>query len=224
MASLLKKYPFDDGTDELRITTAIKKFILAEIDCNNYNRRGFKQFSGSEDTDVRAIYQLARHWIQEVIGNELPDEEILTLRSRHGPGASTNTKQGHTSKYFKYLEWPYDVTLDCRQHAINAISADWRWLGALEDDYRRRYGISPTLILDRQVFWDNVLNVVPGNRITFVPKSYETHRTIAIEPTMNLYLQLGVDGYFRRRLKRWMVDFMTKHVIKGSHVRVVNRT
>jgi hypothetical protein len=56
------------------------------------------------------------------------------------------------------------------------------------------------------MFWSNVLNVVPGNKITFVPKSYETHRTIAIEPTMNLYLQLGVDGFFRSRLKRWSID------------------
>lgn len=207
MGALLKKYPFpDEGSEDLRINTAIKKFIKAEIGCSNYNRRGYKGFSEATDAYGKAVFVQARHWIQEVIGNELPDQGTLTLRSRHGPGASTNTKQGNTSAYFKYLEWPYDVTSACRDYAIAAISADERWLGALEDDYRRRYRISPTLILDRQVFWDKVLNVVPGNKITFVPKSYEEHRTIAIEPTMNLYLQLGVDGFMRRRLKRWLID------------------
>jgi len=48
--------------------------------------------------------------------------------------------------------------------------------------------------------------VVDGNRITFVPKNALTERSIAIEPAMNLMLQLGVDGYIRTRLKRWGID------------------
>jgi hypothetical protein len=55
-------------------------------------------------------------------------------------------------------------------------------------------------------FWSDVLKVVPGNRITFVPKNGRIDRSIAIEPCMNLYLQLGIDGFIRRRLKRWGVD------------------
>lgn len=206
LASLLKKFPFPEGTDKSRANSAIKKFITAEISCRNYNTFGYKSLAESGDAYWHAIFTEARHWIQLVIGNELPDQQELTLRSRHGPGASSNTQNGNTSAYFKYAEWPYDVTTMCREHAIAAISADERWLGSLEDSYRESQGIAKTRILNWDVFWDNVLNVVPGNKIAFVPKSYETFRTIAIEPTMNLYLQLGVDGYIRKRLKRWLID------------------
>jgi hypothetical protein len=61
--------------------------------------------------------------------------------------------------------------------------------------------------LNLNQFWNEVLKVVPGSRITTVPKSYKTDRTIAIEPTMNVFLQLGVDGIIRRRLRsRWNYD------------------
>jgi hypothetical protein len=83
---------------------------------------------------------------------------------------------------------------------------DERWLGALEDSYRDKFGIAKHEILNQQAFWSTVLKVVPGNTITFVPKNSQTDRSIAIEPSLNLYLQLGVDGYIRRRLKRWGVD------------------
>jgi hypothetical protein len=57
-----------------------------------------------------------------------------------------------------------------------------------------------------KVFWSKVIKIVDGNRITFVPKDAQKERTIAIEPTLNLYLQLGVDGFIRKRLKRFGVN------------------
>jgi hypothetical protein len=67
-------------------------------------------------------------------------------------------------------------------------------------------------------FWDDVFEVVDGNRIGFVPKSSVIDRTIAIEPLMNLRLQLGVDGFIRRRLKRHDIDLddQTKNQILAS--------
>jgi hypothetical protein len=117
-----------------------------------------------------------------------------------------DTKEGHVSAYFKYSEWPYSCTLDAYQEARNAIQGDERWIGALEDSYRERYQIPRHVLLNLDLFWSTVINIVPGNRITFVPKDARTERSIAIEPSLNLYLQLGVDGYIRRRLKRWGVD------------------
>lgn len=206
LVSLLKKFPFPEGSDNSRTMSALKKFIKAEISCRNYNVSGYKNFSHGEQIHVKAIFSLAREWIQKVIGIELPDKQKLTLRSRHGPGATTSTINGNTSSYFKYSEWPYDVTSACREFAIATIQSDVRWMGALEDDYRRKMGIPTYSILNWTTFWDQVLNLVPGNKIAFVPKSFETHRTIAIEPTLNLYLQLGVDGYIRNRLKAWLID------------------
>lgn len=48
--------------------------------------------------------------------------------------------------------------------------------------------------------------LVPGNRITTVPKSRKTNRTIAIEPQMNMYIQKGIGAMIRRRLKSVGID------------------
>jgi hypothetical protein len=205
LASLLRKFQFQTDKGK-RQATATKKFIDAELACAAYNRKGYKSLvCGATDYDVN-VFTYARNWIRNVLGDEFPSPEALTLWSRHGPGASSNTRKGRTSKYFKYAEWPYDCTFQALDEAKSLIQRDERWIGALEDDYRVRNNVPKHLILNQKVFWEKVLNVVEGNRITFVPKDAQTERTIAIEPTMNLMLQLGVDGYIRRRLKRWDID------------------
>lgn len=205
LAALLKKFQF--GTErEARVQAAIKKFKATEDLCGAYNREGYKALSVAEfDWEVNA-FTYARAFLQKLLGFDLPDLNVMTEWSRHGPGATCDTKGGHVSSYFKYEKWPYQCTASAYRYARWVITHDERWLGALEDDYRARFKIPKWAILDRRVFWDSVLEVVKGNRITFVPKNAKIERSIAIEPTLNLYLQLGVDGFIRRRLKRWGVD------------------
>lgn len=45
-----------------------------------------------------------------------------------------------------------------------------------------------------------------ANRITFVPKNYKTHRTIACEPTGNLPFQLAFDTYVKGALRPFGID------------------
>ena len=49
-------------------------------------------------------------------------------------------------------------------------------------------------------------DIVPGNSITTVPKSSKTDRVIAIEPLLNMFVQKGIGGMIRRRLKRVGID------------------
>jgi hypothetical protein len=46
------------------------------------------------------------------------------------------------------------------------------------------------------------LDLVPGNKVAFVPKTAVVHRTIAIEPLVNIYAQLGLGAVMRRKLLR----------------------
>lgn len=62
---------------------------------------------------------------------------------------------------------------------------------------------------------------VPGCRFTFVDKTVEEKRTIAIEPSCNVSLQLALHRYFAARLKRFGIDLadQTKNrrlALKGS--------
>jgi hypothetical protein len=51
-----------------------------------------------------------------------------------------------------------------------------------------------------------LLDIVPGNRVTTVPKNAKTDRTIAIEPDMNMYIQKGIGSLIRDRLVRVGID------------------
>lgn len=48
--------------------------------------------------------------------------------------------------------------------------------------------------------------IVEGNRFTTVPKTAKTDRGICIEPTLNIYTQLGVGRMLRKRLRSFGVD------------------
>jgi hypothetical protein len=202
VASVFSKYE-ELGNESQKEEAALKVFFKAEILNRHFNMHGYKGLSSRTSMALNNAFMYARAWISKVIGQTLPGFEELTLRGRHGPGATTCTVGGNTHAYFKYAEYPYSCTRRALPYAVAAIQQDERWLGALEDEYRKDHKVDPTCILNQSVFWDRVMFPVEGNRITFVPKSYKTHRTIAIEPTMNLFLQLGVDGFIRKRLKRW---------------------
>jgi len=68
--------------------------------------------------------------------------------------------------------------------------------------------IADYLIKESPLWSENVqsFKLVRGNRITTVPKSRKTNRTIAIEPQMNMYVQKGIGSIIRRRLKSVGVD------------------
>jgi hypothetical protein len=61
-------------------------------------------------------------------------------------------------------------------------------------------------VLSRGGTPDDLVDVVPGNTVITVPKNYKTDRTIAKEPCMNIYIQKGIGGVIRRRLKSVGID------------------
>lgn len=202
LAALLKKFSGSDD-DELAETHAKTKFILAEAACSSYNRGGYKKLLELENKPL-LIYM--RRFIHRVIG-EMPLGSGILKWAKHGPGANLDTLDtGIVDSLKKYESWPYSVTQDCYPYAKFMIETDQRWIGALQDDYRRRYKIPKHYPLNLEIFWERVLRIVGHNEIRFVPKTRLTKRSIAIEPALNLMLQLAVDGYIRSRLKRFGID------------------
>jgi hypothetical protein len=204
IVALLKKFQFDDPNFDRR-AAAIEKFLAAERQCSAANDVLLPKLRRTQNDDILSVFTLARGFIARVLG-QIPDWDDVSRDCRHGPGATLSTSRGFNSSYFKYGDWPYDVTKAALPYAIGALLQDERWRGALEDDYRNVMEIPKHFIIDQQVFLKNVFHVVSGNFVTFVPKDVRQERTIAIEPTINLYLQLGVDGSLRRRLKAYGVD------------------
>jgi hypothetical protein len=205
LSNVLAKFRFPTEK-EARVANAKQKFLSAEAACTDFNTFGYKKLVSEEEDWAIDAFTYARSFLSKLLGETLPAASVMTERSRHGPGASLDTVRGFCSSYHKFAQWPYTCTDAAFRYARFVIETDQRWFGALQDSYRERFEIPKHLPLDMRVFWNDVVHIVDGNRITFVPKNALTERSIAIEPTLNLFLQLGVDGYIRRRLKRWGVD------------------
>lgn len=205
LCSVIAKYQFP-SKDRVQILrdAAINKMLAAEERCSTFNRIGWKLWQ-SPDKSTQDTLRYMREFIEYTIGY-FPDWEAVTKRSRHGPGSDTMTSAGSCSAYDKYVEWPYAVTRSAVGFARRLICEDERWYGALEDSYRRRNSIEKWSLLDLNEFWSAVLVNNQDNRITTVRKNGLTDRSIAIENRLNLMLQLGVDGFIRKRLKRWKID------------------
>lgn len=125
-----------------------------------------------------------RQKIASILG-DLDIEEILEL-SGWGPGV-TLTRTGReatvTNKFRQYVE----LTPALGIHLKPCMGA-----------------ISPR--------WQPHFKYFEGNRVITVPKNAKTNRVIAVEPSMNLFLQKGVGSAIRKRLKRCGVDLRDQTV------------
>lgn len=202
LSNILKKFLFS-GSAVSRRETAIKKFFVAEAQCAGFNRYGWKKLAASDDPEIVDMFTYSRSFIKRILGEA--DRDLMMVGSRHGPGASLGVSL-RTDGYHKYSSWPYTVSCLCTWYAKHAVLTDERWHGAIEDSYRSTFGVPKNLILNQQTMFNRIFDVTDYNRVTTVPKNATTDRGIAIEPTMNLYLQLGIDSYIKDRLLAVHVD------------------
>lgn len=206
LGAYLKKFPFK-GIDTKR--PALEKFFQAERLCNLYNTENYLAIQRLDNIGHwlygNCIAEI-RHDIEKLIGT-MPDLTRIGECAGHGPGTSLGKhyRHGNTTSYFKWSLLPYSVTESALPMAKEIIGSDPRWIGALDLWYRNRCDnyFAP---IDLDDFWSRVFKTVPGSRITTVPKTALTDRTIAIEPLLNVYLQLGVDKVFKNALRsKWAV-------------------
>lgn len=206
IGALLKKYPpeVSSGTK----LAAYNTFLEGEKFCKLYNEENYKLLTSLDSRHPLFFGVIAeiRKDIQQVLGNS-PDLGYIYRQSMHGPGSSIGDyREGRVTPFYKWSTLPYSVTRGCLPYAKELILSDPRWIGALDDWYRKKtnnlYGY-----IDMEDFWNTIFKCTDENRITTVPKSAKTDRTIAIEPVLNVFIQLGVDRLIRRRLRRiWGYD------------------
>lgn len=98
----------------------------------------------------------------------------------HVTSGATSTQPRSKSQPYKKMRKRYDCTVGCAP-MLEALS-------------KHLTGVKVETAL------------VNANRIVLVPKDYKTHRTIACEPIGNLPFQHAVDGYLKKRMKRFGLD------------------
>lgn len=184
-AQLVSKFPnWDTGVD--RAAVALANFLQAEERCrvtNEFLRHAFAGGAYHSKTLSAILYGA-----QRLIGNLL-SEFSWEEASRHfgfGPGSSISLPRSKGDAYYKFGNTKPTTTEDNFDAAASAICSCPSWLLHV-------------------LFADSVpgdLVIVPGNKVSTVPKNAKTDRVIATEPDMNMYIQKGIGAMIRKRLKR----------------------
>lgn len=204
---LLSKFQhFNIGVDRAKV--AIQKFLQSELACAETNKRVrlFDRDLGKSDPDAYWILHLARRKIEGVLGTF--NWDAAHDHMGFSQGASLDIRRARSDAYYKFGCKNPTVTEDCSVLAACVISQVPSWSSTISTD-------TSVTGLQRQ------LTLVRYNAVTTVPKDAKQDRVIAKEPTMNMFVQRGIGGAIRARLRRVGVDLNTQTrnqemALKGS--------
>lgn len=189
--ALLKKNVDLPGTSARgRTEAAMATFRKSEKICweTNLRLRYFRNHPSRMSYDMQRVLGLAQSISSDIFG---PMKRIvfhkICEQSGFGPGFNFgSTEQEHRHLYFK-VAGPHTVTSEALPYAKVLLNYSDNWKQSLIDE-------------------GCTYDVVRGNRVTSVPKTAVTDRTIAIEPSLNVFIQKGVDSFLKGRLRHFGVD------------------
>jgi hypothetical protein len=191
VSALLRKTE-DLPTTFDRRSKAVENFWSGERDCARANARLYpfvEEFRwgsipiGTSDAAVLKFFQTVRSKVKEVLGH---CPSIQKVEGRFGPGASFGDRGQMTTVPDKMSSHP---TLTWNAWGSLFPWARTAWANACYTAYSKR-----------------VPQLIDGNRFSAVPKDCQKNRGIAIEPSINLFYQLGYGSVIRRRLLRLGID------------------
>lgn len=156
---------------------ALDAFYASEDSCRRVNDKLISTLTGG----LPPLIERARSIIHKVLGPlTREDLDFVEASFRFGPGATTG------------VPGTGSVVSDKFDEEIHLTQS-------LVPYYKAILG---------QTWWESKTRpvVVEGNRFTSVPKNAKTNRGICVEPTLNIFVQLGIGQLLRRRLKRLGID------------------
>lgn len=201
LSAVIRKYPYPDKvlvSDPREAAT--NTFRAAEHKCSRVNRR-FSCYSNLRSPHEQSL-SVARSWIDYTLGPIRPS--FVYDLCDFGPGASIGIHGSVTNSARKLLSREWSVSPSAFHYAYASMGRDAHIWELLTEQPGTPY-FSYDIDLYRSRFNEKA-SMVNNNKITFVPKTARTERTIAIEPLLNGYLQKGIDLFMRKRLKRIGID------------------
>lgn len=185
-----KKYADLDLGFDLK-AKAVKSFYDNEASCYRSNERlgpfVARAVISTNDMRVLNFIDSVRKVIKSILG-PIPN----SLRGRFGPGSTFGDIGNHATLPDKMSSHPSTT-----REAYETVSSFW------EETAWARYGCNNLNRFSSPRF---APETVRGNRFTAVPKDALKHRGICIEPSINLYYQLGVGEKIRSALQRVGLD------------------
>lgn len=185
---------------------ALDSWKAAELQCKSTNARFRGNLTSLSSETHRVLHSAARK-ISSLLGSLRYD---VLCNSEWSPGATFDLQRGAglDNKMFSDLT----VTPEALPFARAYLEWDYHWFWGLTDSFPD----GPYCVLDTN------FTLVPGAKFATVPKNAKTDRCIAIEPTMNVFLQKSVGKFIRRRLRRVGVDLDDQAVNQHLAARAVS--
>lgn len=202
LCALVKKYPFDWQEIALKVSpseAARETFRVAEERCRKTNYR-LRECRSRFD---RYLHH-ASEWILRCIGDS-PDLQAVYSECRFTSGSSIGTHGSRTHLAAK-LDGPWTVTPGCVPYALASVLTDEQLflnLVGQSDPFGSPVSYDRGVAVREAI---SRLSVVRHNKVSFVPKTAKTDRSIAVEPLLNSYIQKGIDSVLRKKLRRFGVD------------------
>lgn len=164
-------------SDEERAAAAVKKWFEGEANCYKTNQRLYPFLRGS---NLVRDERIAHHvdGVRKIVGELIGFRPPPLVEGRFGPGAT-------------YADRGYQVSVPHKITSSPTLTSDACWY--LVQFYGTAWGASTAARNLGPTF-------VRGNRFTTVPKTSLTDRSIAIEPSINVFFQLGYGRALRERL------------------------
>jgi hypothetical protein len=190
-AKLLAKYPGLPTGINTKLT-AEKTFIDCERHCREINsdiiQYGFFQrLNNRNGSEERAVIHSAIRKISNILGDA---PELVDLKCSFGPGLNVGLSNNNTSLHDKLMARPSVTSaLDAQLSLSGQLHPAW---DSIHCENSSIPSVPFTLLSQRQV--------VPGSRLSFVPKNAKTDRPICVEPLINGYYQSGIGSAIRTRL------------------------
>lgn len=186
--SLLKKYRY--ASNDRRDATALLKFLEVNNRCEKWELQ--LKDSWEETLYGHLRVEIEKFWNKDATheAGYLPWRKAPLVEHPYdllkygelGPGANIRGRGGDF--YTKLFDSPLSCTSDyLYQWYRRYVRSFSEWSNA-EETRRANYGN----------------HVAVGNRLDFVPKNDETSRTICVEPTLNMFFQLGLGHHLELRL------------------------
>ncbi len=198
---LIKKFPWPaDLLDLQPEERAINTFLTSERRCGRINRKFVLLARDRSRDSLKREGLIARNAIRRIVGST-PNYKAWSSQCDFGPGASIGVHGNATNYLAKISAKRWTVSPGAIHHGFLGITRNFHLLETLfpKDE---KTGLYCYDLQEAFASYISRISVVTNNKISFVPKTAKTFRSIAIEPLLNGFVQKGIDSYLRSRLER----------------------
>lgn len=181
--ALWRKESNGDVSSRLKHEASISFSLCEELNASTNMR--FRK--GTHTRFIRGVLTRATHLVHNLLPPITEDvmDQVLS-GCNFGPGSVFHAKTPFDKSILRKIGGPQSITPAARELLPSLKESFPRWFNVLEDGCQ--------------------LVTVQGNRIAYVPKDISKCRTIAVEPSLNVFIQKGIGSYLERRLWGWKID------------------